>query len=307
MVALLLYVFHTDLWPEILPLISNIKDLVGIDISLCKNNDNDVIINDLKKFNLINVRYVDNHGVDISPFLHQIKDLDSNQYPYFIKLHSKKSVISKLKWRFVLFNALIGSRNILINNQNLLKNDTIGAITDKTMVMSSLGYNKQHIQILSHILQLNNKTKNKTFMAGSMFMSKTQIFQKYFNNRTVDIIDAMLEDGVVKDEYNGTFCHATERIFGKIIHNENLKIMSAKLSPYIKIYNHQLKKTFVLYKCYNDYCYNFDTKNRVFGQAYSMLQPQHSIFIDWEHLSYTNHYPKLYTQISNHQYVCMNY
>lgn len=307
MVALLLYVFHTDLWPEILSLISSVKDSVGIDIALYKNHNNDTIINDLKNFNLINIRYVDNHGVDISPFLHQIKDLDSNKYPYFIKLHSKKSIISKLKWRFVLFNALIGSKKILNDNQELLDNNrSIGAITDRTMIMSSIGYNKKHIQILSDILKLKKNNKKKTFMAGSMFMSRTHIFQKYLNEHT-DTIDSLLENGIVKDEYCGTFCHAMERIFGKIIHNEDLSIMHSKLSPYMKIYNPGLKKTFVIYKCYNNYCYNFDTKNRVFGQTYPTISSTNQIMIDWEHLPNEDHCPKIYTQISNNQYVCMNY
>lgn len=307
MVAVLLHVFHTDLWPEIFSLLIDVKDLVAIDISLSENHDNQKILEDLKQFNIIKIRYVDNYGVDISPFLYQIKDLNPVNYPYFVKLHSKKSIINKFKWRLVLFNALLGSKEILLSNiKKLEDNPTIGAITDKTMIMSSVGHNAAQIDSLCKLLNLSS-VSDKKFMGGSMFMSRTNVFQKYLNKNTIYYIDTLLEEGVVKDQYRGTFCHAMERIFGRIIHQEKLTISFSSLKPYIKIYNHGLKKTFVLYKCSkNNYCYNFDIKDRVYGSIYSIISKDSCFLIDWEHLAKLNHCFRLYYLLNDGRYSALD-
>jgi lipopolysaccharide biosynthesis protein len=306
MVAVLLHVFHTDLWPEILSLLLDVKDLIAIDISLSENHDNKKILQDLKPFRIIKIRYTDNHGVDISPFLHQIKELDPNLFPYFIKLHTKKSFINKFHWRLVLFNALLGSKDILQSNIKKLETNTgIGAITDKTTIMSSIGHNTQHIKLLCDFLHID-RALNKKFMAGSMFMSRTHIFKKYLNSNTIYYIDMLLEDGVVKDEHQGTFCHAMERIFGKIVHQEKLKISYTNLDPYIKIHNTTIKKTFILYKCdKNNYCYNFDPIHRVFGCIYHIAPDSSNVLIDWEHLPNYDHHFRLYHRLKDGKYASL--
>jgi len=187
MIAVLIYIFHTEVWDELYSLLLPLKDYVKIDIALCKNNNNAKIEEDLKNLNLIQIRYVENKGVDIGPFLLQLQELDQEKYPYFIKLHSKKSIINKFEWKYILFNCLIGSKSILFKNIEVLEKDkVVGAITDRTTIMKTLGNNKAHLSIMSRLLNL--KTTNKTFMAGSMFMSRTKIFKKYFTDKTISII-----------------------------------------------------------------------------------------------------------------------
>jgi hypothetical protein len=61
-----------------------------------------------------------------------------------------------------------------------------------------------------------------------MFMSRTDIFKKYFNCVTLPKIIKLIkpETGDVKDTVFGTFTHALERIFGYIITNEGMRITS---------------------------------------------------------------------------------
>jgi hypothetical protein len=297
MTAVLIYVFYTDIWDELYTLLLPLKDNIAIDIALCQDNDNSKILQDLQSFNLIQIRYVENKGADIGPFLLQIQDLDSDKYPYFIKLHSKKSKIKNFEWRYVLFNTLIGSKDIFQKNIDLLSsNPMVGAITDPTMIMTRLANNKNHIKILCHTL--NIKTTDNRFMAGSMFASRTKIFQKYFTKSFIDHVYPLLETGKVCDIQKGTFCHAMERIFGKIIHNEKLVISYHREDPLLTIYNVEHKKKFSIYKCYNNYCYTRSNKNLIFGYIYSIINDD-SVVLNWTYLKDYQNYIRRYDKQTN--------
>lgn len=292
MIAVLIYIYHTEVWDELYPLLLPLREYIKIDIALCKDNNNLKIEEDLKNFSLIKIRYVENKGVDIGPFLLQLQDLDHEEYPYLIKLHSKKSLINKFEWKHVLFNCLIGSKDILLKNiETLNKDSMIGAITDQTTIMKSVGHNKKHIAVLSLLLKI--KTTDKRFMAGSMFMSRTKIFKKYFTSELISKIYPLLETGKVTDEYSGTYCHALERIFGKIISNEKLLISFTKTKPYLKIYNRDHKRKYPIYKCYNNYCYSKSNKGILFGYIYPIMHDD-SVVINWTYLRQYDNFFKRY-------------
>lgn len=295
MIAVLVYIFNTEIWDEMLPLLLRLKNHIHIDIALCKDNDNSKIENDLESFNLIAIRYVENKGADIGPFLLQISELDQDKYAYFIKLHSKKSLIGKFEWKYILFNTLIGSEQTLLKNKQVLDTDnSIGAITDIPLIMKSVGNNKKHIEIICKILNISSR--NKEFMAGSMFMARSRLFAKYFTKNFVKLIYPMLETGKVSDLNHGTLCHALERIFGKIVTNEKQKIGFVKSKPDLIIYNRQRKAKYPIYKCYNNYCYNRSSKNLLFGYIYNIINMQDSLVIDWKYLkddSYLRRYDKM--------------
>lgn len=301
MIPVLIHIFYTDVWDEIFPLLLYIKDKIHIDISLSENNNNSKILEDLKHFHVIKIRYLENRGVDIGPFLFQINELDQDTYPYFIKIHSKKSFISKLDWKHILFNNLIGCEDILSRNIELLNNSSdIGAITDPVTIMTNVGKNEHHINILSKIL--NIKTSNKKFMAGSMFMSRTKIFKKYFTKEFVDKLYPLLETGKVSDIEHGTYCHAIERIFGRILSNENLKIGYRRDNPAFSIYNKDSKSTYNIHKCYNNYCYTRSNKQLIFGYLYPIINDD-SIVINWTYMKKYDNYLRRYDKQINGVYI----
>ena len=130
-------------------------------------------------------------------------------------------------------------------------------------------------------------------MAGSMFMSRTKVFKKYFTDKFISDIYPLLETGKVTDAHNGTCCHALERIFGKIISNEKLLISSVRSEPYFRIYNREHKRQYSIYKCYNNYCYTKSDKGLAFGYIYNILQDD-SIVINWTYLENYDNYFKRY-------------
>jgi hypothetical protein len=130
-------------------------------------------------------------------------------------------------------------------------------------------------------------------MAGSMFMSRTKVFKKYFTDKFISDIYPLLETGKVTDSHNGTCCHALERIFGKIISNEKLLISSIRSEPYFRIYNREHKRQYSIYKCYNNYCYTKSDKGLAFGYIYNILQDD-SIVVNWTYLVNYDNYFKRY-------------
>jgi lipopolysaccharide biosynthesis protein len=304
LIAILLYVYHTEIWDEIYPLLHDIKHLSSLYLSIFSDHDNTQILQQSRNLNVDKITVIQkNHGVDISPFLYQINTIDHNKYPYFIKLHSKKSLLAKkINWRAILYNSLIGSSDIVKNNLLLFqKNNSIGALTDKSMIMNNIGHNKLQINYLCKLLDINNKKRN--FMGGSMFMGQTHLFQKYLNDNTVYSIDALLEDGAVKDDNRGTFCHAMERIFGKIVFENNLIIKGSDIEPSFKILNTQHKQKYSFYKTYNNYCYN-TIGPKFFGKVLQLDNKE--LVVDWLHMQQTSSIIQKYHKNTNQYYLAIS-
>ncbi len=211
--------------------------------------------------------------------------------PIFIKLHGKKSYIGYYKhigWRSALVNSLIGSQILLNNSLNkLLNHNNIGIISNKEFIFKNLELtNSEYIKHLCSILNISyNSVKNSEFIAGSMFMSKTELFQKYFSKDKIDIILKLLstETGKVDDTRHGTYSHAMERIFTYVIKSDNLSIDYPELEHKF-IINNILNNDGVgkLNILYNNDCY-IENEINIFGKI--LQKTNTGIDILWQHRS----------------------
>lgn len=227
-IPVIIWMYHTELWNEFLELLIKNRNYVYPVVGLHKDNDNKIIVKSIKKnFDEFNIDYYDNYGKDIGPFLFQIQKIES---PFFIKIHSKKT--NNWNWRKELVTDLLGE--VLLSNIKTLSSDIgnndIGLIANKRWILSNYEYkNKENIKQICNIINIDyEKLKNGSFVAGTMFMSRTDIFKKYLNCVNLPEIIKLIkhETGDLKDEVIGTFTHALERIFGYIITNEGMRITS---------------------------------------------------------------------------------
>lgn len=296
-VKILIYLYYPSLWEEYKTLLLNIKDFIDIDLLLCNDDieDNNKNIEEdcLTTFNGNSiVRYVDNKGVDIGPFLLQLKDLDPNKHKYFIKLHSKKSLWGRYKntnWREFLINALVGNKEIFKNNVSKMdNNDKIGMIGSRALILNNDKefYNADIIEyLMTHILHLSEyNNDNCKFIGGTMFMSKSGLFKKYFSNDICDTLYNTLDFGMVSDIKEGTIPHSLERIFGYIINLDNQVIEFPDSENFIIIENKNLKETFKTIITYNNSCFIFN-KPLICGKLINSINGDNEIFINWLHLS----------------------
>lgn len=306
-IPVLTSLYHTDLWPEFLEILLKNKEITIPYIALCEDNNNLKIINDLKnRFEHYQYFICKNAGADVMPFLTMLNSIEEDQYPYFIKIHSKKSTWGShnhVNWRNILVNDLLSDKKLIERNINILNKDCIGMIANKFLCLNNREHtNVYHIKTICNLLNIDySDVKNSYFPAGNMFMSKTSIFKKYFNKNINDIIICLLQDetGKITDEHRGTYSHALERIFGYIIKHDNKKI-SHPAHKSIKILNQikDKKHYFHLISINNKICYVQEDIN-IYGNIIDTSSD--SIIIEWLHLN--NNVKVEYKKISHNTIV----
>ena len=65
------------------------------------------------------------------------------------------------------------------------------------------------------------------FVAGTIFMGRFNIFQRFFKQNRIDIIYEKLESGYTTNNIN-TYTHSWERILGLIAHFNNMEVANFK-------------------------------------------------------------------------------
>jgi lipopolysaccharide biosynthesis protein len=287
-VAVLLWLFHTDLWDEFRTQLHPLQDYIHLYLGLDSKAINKQLIIDQANntFTNIDINYYPNAGGDILPFLNQISKLSNNKHDIFLKLHSKKSkLFNYMNWRAVLLESLIGTEHKFLKNIQQFEQNNTGSVCNKSLLLTDQEYkNTTKIKELCNILNIDyDNCQNKSFSAGSMFFGKVSLFQKYFNPNTLSILSGLLKNeiGHVTDIKEGKYCHALERIFGYLISANNLKFRFC-IEEKIKILNKLApNKKLHIIKLYNGYCYSEEDPH-VYGQILADIED--SMTIRWYHI-----------------------
>jgi len=286
----LIFLYELSKLPDLERLCDNTKNF-DIDLVVGSHNKNHTGLQQFcDKFyhRILNLQFHDNYGVDIAPFIERVVSIDKNKYPYFIKLHAKSSLLGQYKhvdWGSILWDSLIGNQKSFNHNKHILSQSHIGAITQPFLIFNNRELNNtSKIKILCDIFNIEyNKVSNDQFMAGSIFMSKTDLFQKVLLKHK-DYLNSLLskETGKVDDRdfVDGTYCHALERVFGYMIKYQKLKIHSTSLYPVIKIYN-KTHKILHLHITYQNMVYLVEDFNICGSIQY---KDNKYIIIEWHHL-----------------------
>jgi lipopolysaccharide biosynthesis protein len=91
-IAVLIWLYHEDLAKEIYDLLKPISQYVDIFLALCEDKNNRSIIDTMSGLNNVkNISFFPNCGADIYSFINQIRNVNPEEYEYFIKIHSKKN------------------------------------------------------------------------------------------------------------------------------------------------------------------------------------------------------------------------
>ena len=318
-VALLLWLYHTDLTDEFISYITPIKKYVDIHLGLCKDNNNTYAINEFDRLGISGLYILDNCGVDILPFLKQMMAIHKQNYLYFIKLHSKKSrwgFHRLCNWRQMLVEDLIGTEDTFLKNISLLHNHSyINAIGSKSFIFHK--HEHIHTPIIDTILQMYNINKFNivnSFVAGTMFIGRTRYLSAMLDNPKAlhHIMIQLNEEHMKVKEITPTYSHAMERIFGYMANYNGTLHYSMKYPKY-KLYTPKLcsllskKLKFTKYPINNIYKYHLSIlKNQEcylveYPNIYGKLLEEHTnqLTIGWMHKDNNHQAISTYYKISS--------
>tara|TARA_B100002019_G_scaffold268657_1_gene260811 strand:+ start:2257 stop:2883 length:627 start_codon:yes stop_codon:yes gene_type:complete len=204
-IAIILHIYHTDLWRYFEEKLKSLDTQFDLYITLCDEVE-DISKDILKSFPSANITKYPNKGQDIGPFLRVIKDIRHKDYNYLIKLHTKKSENFECKyqpekgamWRDELVNPLISSDETIIKNISMLEQTKYKMCGSEKWLL-----------------------ENNSFIGGTMFMVDFKILSSCLTDELIDKWYVKMPRGYVQD---GSFTHQVERLLGKIILDKGYKI-----------------------------------------------------------------------------------
>lgn len=285
-IAVHLFLYHLDLFDNFLSVLSPFRNEITLYLSLCKDNGSQAdIITTIKKYFNAKISFHDNYGADIAPFLNTIESIKE---PYFIKLHSKKSMLGQyhqIDWRNVLIHNFFGNKNLFNYNSTVIKNNFFcGAVGNMCLLYTDYElYHKNKILTLCDILNIDyNKINNYSFFGGSMFLSETKLFQKHFLPYNAIIQNLLSQETQKVNEIpEGTYSHSLERIFGYIIPYNHKQFCYTRHRHIIIQNNNAPYSKFRMIVLHNNDCYLQEDIN-VYGTIIN--DSIDTLTIQWKHI-----------------------
>lgn len=205
-----LHLFYQDQLEYFIEKLSNITECHW-DLVVTFIEDNPKTIKTLKEFKPdVKFLKIDNLGYDILPFLKVLQTTNLDDYDYVLKLHTKNFYTkcvrlkglyeySGYQWRDALVDALLKDKIRFKKNLKMLEKYDL--VTDET-VWVKLGKEAEDYEAK----KLFNP-KNNFYCAGTMFLSKIELFNKNFsyNEKGFDVNS--------KTSKGGSMAHVLERGF----------------------------------------------------------------------------------------------
>lgn len=158
---------------------------------------------------------------------------NKKQYNIYLKLHTKKSLLSNdsdiSTWRKELIVPICGTIKNVSNCINLLKLDNIGMVGSIKWIREITydnNYTRNNKDIIeSYIKIFKWESDYAEFIGGTMFWVNGKIWEAFFSNINIEMIYELFMSGKVTDDNIGTHEHTFERLFGKLISENKLKIL----------------------------------------------------------------------------------
>lgn len=225
-IAVFLHLYNTELAQYFLDYLLPLKNLVKVYITLPDDDNEHQEVKDLLDPIKPTFDHIANIGTDILPFLKQLNKY-GNKHTYFLKIHSKKSLRDQhASWLSILMHELAGSETIFRNNIDILEqNPQLVSIGPASCLMNYEACHDIWIDYLMHEMKIPDDNRSH-FIAGTMFMGRTESFLKYFNKNVAQWLESLMikkgEVGHIKDWSHTlqrcypSYVHSMERIFGYI-------------------------------------------------------------------------------------------
>ncbi len=231
--AVHLHMYYIDMWSEIQGYLKNIGDYpYHLYITMTQRNAN--LVEEIKKFHPeTTIFIVENRGYDVGPFVYFLNQIELEQYDLILKIHTKNNkkglgetlnhrYVSRKFWFKLLMGGLLGTSSLFKKNiAQFEQNSNLGMIGSKYLITSDIKRSQEVQKDVQDTMSKLGfiKPKTITFVAGTMFIIRSNLLQKIKDNYT--LADFLPTDGNIRGE---TLAHILERVFGCIVVASGYKI-----------------------------------------------------------------------------------
>lgn len=212
--AVVIHVFYLDVFEMILDRLGQIDARAHIFVTTIDSHENNVR-SILQSRNLDGTIFIhENRGRDVLPFLMALKEINAEEYPFVLKLHTKKSPHRSDgdKWCKDHLDCLATPEQVSWILDQMCHNTKIGLVGAKKHVVSMqtyMGSNLTMVQSLANRMGLPvEDITNDRFIAGTMFLARRDALEPMLN-LAISANDFEDEDG----QTDATTAHAIERAF----------------------------------------------------------------------------------------------
>jgi lipopolysaccharide biosynthesis protein len=212
--AVVLHLYYPDLWDEIRGYLDLLADDFDLFVSLCPDTGAGFDARIREDFPDAEIRYFENRGRDIGPFVEFLREGRLARYELVCKIHSKKSPHrgDGDRWRGTLLHQLLGAPEIVSEIRDVFRRDPevglLGPANQLDRSLESWGSNRERMHALAERLGLPDEEVALEFFAGSMFWFRPAAFARLAE------LGLRLEDFEEEQgQLDGALHHALERFF----------------------------------------------------------------------------------------------
>ena len=225
-------------------MISKLKNICGCEwdlyVTLC--NYDEKCVNKLKAFKPdVKIIEVENLGYDIWPFIQVLRMINSKDYDYVLKLHTKAKQgfpIKTYAWRNALIDSILISKNHFKRLLNQYDSDnTIGYGGRSVYWVSFSGLVPEEQFMLNKMMKrLNLRFNSNLYLSGTIFFARMSIFDSIISsNISVEDFDSFSKTGACASN-----AHVLERVFSFLapncgLRNIGLKYFSGQVCKWFKL------------------------------------------------------------------------
>ena len=246
-----LHLYYLDMLEQMLDLLKSL-DKVDYDLYVTTSSD----FREQEKVKTFHpqsqILPVPNRGYDLAPFVYVLQQVNLDDYDYIIKLHTKRDLpkpatlpncsLEGSDWRNLLTGFLHTTQTLQQALTQFDKFPQIGSLSHSLLIISAGKEDKEaNLRAEKIMSQMGLKTKQKTFVAGTMFICRARLMLslKKLNLQFQDF------DAPLSNHQGGTLAHALERVLGWMIWSQGYKIASYNqetLKDKLKILGFHIKK-----------------------------------------------------------------
>lgn len=218
------HVYHTEFWPELAACLRNVSAPYDVVATLPEGSGfADAVRRDFPDARII---FCENRGFDIWPFFKSLDAADLSGYTHVLKLHTKRNVhrdppmvfnafnYEGTRWRDALISFLAGSGSFAKCRALFEREPSVAMIAGRDVILRrrdvpSPAVKRTFDDALGYAAELGIRPAKPEFVAGTMFIAKSDVFTPFLGKfKAADFAASAKDDTVV------TLAHLLERVIG---------------------------------------------------------------------------------------------